>query len=68
MGELLKFRTSVEGLIKKMLKYFCVFCKKNKIKFMTFFWLNFGLKGLFWAAHNVHEISIKRTEGHKLNY
>ena len=28
----------------------------------------FGLNDLFWAAQNVHKISIKSTGGHKLNY
>ena len=66
MGEVLKFVTLDGGLRKKTQKKF-VFLQKWLI-FKTFFYLSFGLKNLFWAAQNVHKISIKTTGGHKLNY
>ena len=46
--------------------FFCVFCKNDLI--LRSFWLSFGLNDLFWAAQNVHKISIKSTGRHKLNY
>ena len=64
MGEMLKFATLNEGLRKKTQKNFSFFCKNDS----HLFWLSFGLNALFWAAQNVHKISIKSTGGHKLNY
>ena len=53
---------------QKKRKNFLFFFLQKWLNFKTFFYLSFGLKGLFWAAQNVHKISIKTTGGHKLNY
>ena len=45
MGEVIKFVTSVGGPRKKTLKSFA-FLQKS-LNFKTFFWLNFGLRGVF---------------------
>ena len=66
MGELLKFVTPDKGLRKKRKKFFAFFCKNNSI--LRLFEVYFGLKYPFYAAQNVHKISIKRTGGRKLNY
>ena len=62
MGEVLKFVTLEGGLKKKCKKIFAFFLQKW-LNFKTFFWLSFGLKDLFWAAQNLHKISIKSTGG-----
>ena len=67
MGEGLKFVTLNGGLRKKKRKKIFVFLVKMT-QFSDLFWSSFGLNDLFWAAQNVHKISIKSTEGHKLNY
>ena len=66
MGEVLKFMTPVGGLRNKRNKFFAFFAKITQ--FYDLFRLNFGLKDMFWAAQNLHKISIKKTGGHKLNY
>ena len=48
-GEVLKFVTR-DGVLRK----------KNA-KIWKPFWLNFGLKDLFWAAQNVDKISLKKN-------